>query len=192
MYKYVIGGILLLVAGAFATYKITAQKTPSEKIEPKGKILIAYYSYSGNTKKVAETIRDETSGDLFAVTAEGTYPENRKDMVQQAKEEIAKNYRPKLTAKIDDISQYDVVFIGSPNWWGTVTPQISSFLETYDLNGKMVIPFITHGGGGVQNTVSDLTAQCKGCKVSDAPWIGYKNRTMGLASWLKSLGLAKK
>ena len=125
---------------------------------------------------------------MFEIKTEGRYPENYNAMVQQAKEEIANNYRPALTTKLDNLAQYDVVFIGTPNWWSTITPQLSSFLETYDLNGKTVVPFITHGGGGIQNTVSDLTAQCKGCKVSDAPWVGYNDRTMGIADWLKGLG----
>ena len=83
-------------------------------------------------------------------------------MTQQAKKEIQDGYRPKLTTSIADISQYDIVFLGSPNWWGTITPQVSSFLAAYNLSGKTVIPFVTHGGGGVQNTVTDMTAQCKG------------------------------
>ena len=90
-----------------------------------------------------------------------------------------------------DISKYDVVFLGSPNWWGTITPQVSSFLENYDLSGKTVIPFITHGGGGVQNTVRDMTAQCKGCNVNQEAWVGYGSRTFGIGGWLEDLGFAK-
>lgn len=93
------------------------------------KILIAYYSYSGNTKEVAEAIREKTGGELFEIKAEGTYPEEYRPMTVQAKKEIAANFRPKLLSKVADISKYDVIFIGSPNWWGTITPQVSSFLE---------------------------------------------------------------
>ncbi len=188
MYKYLIIAILIMAAASFGTYKALAQKTPSEKVSAEGKVLIVYYSYSGNTKKVAQAIQDKIGGDMFEIKTEGTYPENYNEMVQQAKEEITNNYRPALTTKLENLAQYDVVFIGTPNWWSTITPQLSSFLQAYDLSGKTVIPFITHGGGGVQNTVSDLTAQCKGCKVSDAPWVGYNDRTMGIADWLKGLG----
>lgn len=106
-----------------------------------------------------------TGGELFEIKTEGTYPEEYRPMTVQAKKEIADNFRPKLLTKVADISKYDVIFLGSPNWWGTITPQVSSFLETYDLSGKTVVPFITYGGG-VQNTVKDMTAQCKGCKVN--------------------------
>lgn len=188
MYKYLIIAILIMVAASFGTYKALAQKNTSEKVSTEGKVLIVYYSYSGNTKKVAQAIQDKIGGDMFEIKTEGTYPENYNEMVQQAKEEITNNYRPALTTKLENLAQYDVVFIGTPNWWSTITPQLSSFLQSYDLSGKTVIPFITHGGGGVQNTFSDLTAQCKGCKVSDAPWVGYNDRTMGIADWLKGLG----
>ena len=99
--------------------------------------------------------------------------------------------RPPLTEQVANINEYDVIFVGSPCWWGTITPQVSSFLESSQLTGKTVIPFITHGGGGVMNTVKDLTAQCKGCEVSDKPWIGYGSRTAGVAAWIKGLGLSE-
>lgn len=155
------------------------------------KILIAYYSYSGNTKEVAEAIHEEVGGDLFEIKAEGSYPDEYRPMTVQAKKEIEEGFRPKLTTSVADIAQYDIVFIGSPNWWGTITPQVSSFLDSYDLSGKDVIPFITHGGGGVQHTVSDLTAQCKGCNVHADGWVGYNSRTFGISGWLKDLGFKK-
>ena len=108
-------------------------------------------------------------------------------MTQQAKKEIQDNYRPKLTSKIDNIGQYDVIFLGSPNWWGTITPQVSSFLASYDLSGKMVIPFITHGGGGVQNTIRDLTVQCSGCKIEPNAWTSYGKDMSKLNEWLQGL-----
>lgn len=154
------------------------------------KILVAYYSYSGNTQEVAEAIHKLVGGDLFAIKTEGSYPEEYRPMTTQAKKEIDDGYRPKLTTSVTDIAQYDVIFLGSPNWWGTITPQVSSFLKTYNLSGKKVIPFITHGGGGVQHTVADMTAQCKGCEVSNEAWVGYGNRTMGLSGWLKDLGFS--
>lgn len=177
----------------FAAHSTSAQSLEEvETAEIKSpKILIAYYSYSGNTEQVAESIQKQTGGDLFKITAEGTYPADYHQMTTQAKKEISQGYRPKLTSKIDNIADYDVVFLGSPNWWGTITPQVSSFLQSYDLTGKKVIPFITHGGGGKQNTVSDMSAQCKGCLMEPNPWTGYGNSTSGLKDWVDNLGLVK-
>ncbi len=104
---------------------------------------------------------------------------------------LPRGMRPPLTEQVANINEYDVIFVGSPCWWGTITPQVSSFLESSQLTGKTVIPFITLGGGGVMNTVKDLTAQCKGCEVSDKPWIGYGSRTAGVAAWIKGLGLSE-
>ena len=193
MNKILLFGTVIFSILAFSGYKAFAQLREENK-QPAAaapKILIAYYSYSGNTKEVAEAIHEEIGGDLFEIKTEGTYPENYREMTQQAKKEIQDGYRPKLTTAIADISQYDTIFLGSPNWWGTITPQVSSFLESYNLSGKTVVPFITHGGGGEQNTISDLTAQCKGCNVRKDGWVGYNDRTFGISGWLEDLGYKK-
>lgn len=193
MNKFLLLGTIVFSVLAFAAYKVSAQENAASKPSDTAgqKILIAYYSYSGNTKKVAETIQETTGGDMFEIKTEGTYPSEYRPMTQQAKKEIQEGYRPKLTTSVADISKYDVVFLGSPNWWGTITPQVSSFLETYNLSGKKVIPFITHGGGGVQNTVTDMTAQCNGCNVVQNGWVGHGSWTIGLSGWLKDLGFKK-
>ncbi len=193
MNKFLILASVFTVVVLFGAYKVFAQQKVEDKVEvsDNSKILVAYYSYSGNTKEVAEAIHEKVGGILFEIKTEGSYPEEYRPMTVQAQKEIKDGYRPKLLTKVDDISQYDIVFLGSPNWWGTITPQVSSFLESYNLSGKKVIPFITHGGGGVQNTVKDMTAQCKGCQVVDGAWVGYGSRTLGVSGWLDDLGLGK-
>ena len=137
------------------------------------KILIAYYSYSGNTAEVAKAIQAKTGGDLFEIKSDHAYPAEYRPMTEQAKKEIADGFRPKLTTKVGNIAQYDIVFLDSPYWWGTITPQVSSFLESYD----------------VQNTIRDMTAQCKGCRVEQNGWTGYGNRTSGIQDWVDGLKL---
>lgn len=183
--------ITMACCSLFVLHNAKAQSIEEvESTEMKSpKILIAYYSYSGNTEQVAQAIQKQTDGDLFKITTEGTYPEDYHQMTTQAKKEILQGYRPKLTSKIDNIADYDVVFLGSPNWWGTITPQVSSFLQNYDLSGKKVIPFITHGSGGQQNTITDMAAQCKGCLMEPNPWVGEGNSTSGLSDWIDNLGL---
>lgn len=190
MNKILLLGTVVLLVLTFTIYKVWAQNQKGEQVMNSGetKILVAYYSYSGNTKDVAEEIHQKVGGDLFEIKTEGTYPEEYRPMTEQAKQEIQDGYRPKLTTAVADMAQYDIIFVGSPNWWGTITPQVSSFLESYDLSGKTIIPFVTHGGGGVQNTVRDLTAQCKDCKVLQNGWVGYGSRTIGIGGWLEDLG----
>lgn len=176
-----------LTAGLFSAHNTLAQINDGANTIENKKILVAYYSYSGNTKTVAEAIHQKVGGDIFEIKTEGTYPDAYRPMTEQAKKEIQDGYRPKLTTSVANIAQYDVVFLGSPNWWGTITPQVSSFIETYSLSGKKVIPFITHGGGGVQRTISDMTSQCKGCDVEQNGWVGYGSSTQDLDSWLEKI-----
>lgn len=119
MNKILLFGTVIFSILAFSGYKAFAQLREENK-QPAAaapKILIAYYSYSSNTKEVAEAIHEKIGGDIFEIKTEGSYPEAYRPMTQQAKKEIQNGYRPKLTTSIADISQYDIVFLGSPNWW---------------------------------------------------------------------------
>ncbi len=158
-------------------------------LKNKSKILIVYYSWSGNTQKAAEEIQRQTGGELFQITTTQVYPQDRRELTAQVKQEIAEHYKPVLKDKVDNIAQYDTIFIGSPNWWGTIAPAVHSFLTAYDLSGKNVIPFISHGGGGKQKTIAQITDLCAGCQISPTPWIGYKDDTTGLPDWIKTLEL---
>lgn len=179
--------VACLMEGILTAQNASAQTNAGETQMGGKKILVAYYSYSGNTKEVAQAIHDLVGGDIFEIKADVTYPDAYRSMTEQAKREIQSKFRPVLTTQTADMAQYDVVFLGTPTWWGTIPTQIDSFLEAYDLSGKTVVPFVTHGGGGKQNTVADMTAQCKGCVVEQNAWVGYGNRTSGLKDWLKEI-----
>ena len=184
--------VLAASAAALTAFNSCNAQEKKENIMPNDKkVLIAYYSLSGNTKDVAEAIRSKTGGNIFRIETVQSYPEEYRATTAQAKREINEGFRPELKGKIDYIAQYDIIFIGSPNWWGTIAPAVSSFLADYDLKGKTVIPFITHGGGGVQNTITDLTAQCNGCSVKQNGWVGYGSRTLGVSGWLEDMGFKK-
>lgn len=179
-----LAGTLLPFGAAQADETVESNQNPN--------VLIAYYSWSGNTKEIAEDIHKAVGGTLFEIQTVQSYPEEYRATTEQAKKEINDHFKPELKTKVENMAQYDTVFIGSPNWWGTIAPAVSSFLAEYDLNGKTVIPFITHGGGGEQNTVKDLTAQCTGCHVSSHPWVSYKTMTLGrMNGWLKEIGFIK-
>jgi flavodoxin len=123
------------------------------------KILIAYFSHTGNTNAFAEGIQKEVGGDLFEIKPQDAYPQDHDVLVQQAKEEVNSGYTPKLKNKVADISSYDVIFIGTPIWWYTVAPPVRTFLTEYDLSGKTIIPFSTHKGSGlsgIDKTIKEL------------------------------------
>ena len=100
------------------------------------RILVAYYSLSGNTRAVAEQIKRETGADVAVIETAEAYPSAYKELTERAKREIADGYKPELKNKPDSIAAYDVVFVGSPCWWGTVAPAVASFLSAYDFSGK--------------------------------------------------------
>lgn len=156
-----------------------------------GKVLIAYYSYTGNTRKVAEAIHERIGGDLFEIETVETYPSEYKDMALQAKLELANNIHPKLKAKVKNMAEYDVVFIGSPNWWGNIASAVSSFMAENDLKGKKVIPFITHGGRGEQNTIKGMKRKCLECEFEQKGWVSFRGRIWGISGWLEEIGMIK-
>lgn len=137
-------------------------KTPA----PAGnRVLIAFYSYSDNTRAAAKQIQAKIGGELHDIKPEKPYPAQRKACVVQAKKEIRDGFTPKLTDTID-LAKYDIIFLGSPNWWGTIAPPVLAFIKTHDLSGKIIIPFFTHGGGGMQNCESDMRKYCEAAKAA--------------------------
>jgi flavodoxin len=119
-------------------------------------ILIAYYSWSGNAQEIANQIQKIVGGDLFSIEPVEKYPRNYQECLKVSKVHIADGFKPPLTEEVDDIEQYDIIFVGSPNWYSTIAPPVATFLAKYDLTGKTVVPFITHAGGGVSDCITDL------------------------------------
>lgn len=126
----------------------------------RNKVLVSYFSYSGNTKKVAQQIQNLTSGDIFKLDPINDYPTSYQKVLEIAKKEIRSGEKPELKDMLYSLEQYDIIFIGYPNWWNTFPAPISTFLSAYNFNGKLIIPFCTHGGGGIGHSVSDITKQC--------------------------------
>ena len=148
------------------------------------KILVAFYSHSGKTKKAAEQIHAIVGGDIFEIKEKDPYPRSYNVVVDQAKREIAKGFKPALEGDLPDIRTYDIIFAGSPNWWSTIAPPLSTFLSSADFTGKIIIPFITHGGGGLGRTVTDIKKLVQGAKVLD----GFDaNNADRISTWVKAL-----
>lgn len=130
------------------------------------KVLVVYYSITGNTKEVAQKIKEVTGADIFEIQTFQTYPSNYKELTDQAKKEIQDGYKPDLKNDIDT-NQYDVIFIGSPCWWSTYAPAVSTFLANHNLAGKTIVPFMTHGGSGLGRSVSDMKKAAPNSTVLD-------------------------
>jgi flavodoxin len=120
------------------------------------KILVAYYSWSGNTRTLAQQIQTATGADLFEIKPVKDYPTDFDACTKQADKEIKSNFHPELMAMPTNIESYDIVFVGSPNWWGTIAPPVAAFLTKANLQGKTIVPFCTHGSGGIQHVLTDI------------------------------------
>nr|WKN35624.1 flavodoxin [Tunicatimonas sp. TK19036] len=124
------------------------------------KVLIVYLSRTNNTQAVAEMIHEKVGGTLVALELETPYPENYQAIVAQVAEENESGYLPPLKTKIDNIQQYDVVFVGFPTWGMQLPPPMKSFLHQYDFSGKTVIPFNTNAGYGVGSSFETVKELC--------------------------------
>lgn len=112
----------------------------------------------GNTAKLAGWIQERTGGDLFSIRVMEPYSSDYDECLDRAAEEKQSRARPALTDAVPDMAQYDVIFLGYPNWWYTLPMPVLTFLESYDFSGKTVIPFCAHGTGGLAESVDDLRA----------------------------------
>lgn len=110
----------------------------------------------GLTEQVAQWISEEQKADIFRIQTEEAFPDNVGDVISEADEDQANSYRPALASSISNLEQYDVIYLGYPNWWGDLPMALYSFLEETDLAGKTIIPFNTHGGSGLSNTLSTI------------------------------------
>lgn len=119
-------------------------------------ILIAYFSKTGNTETIANMIAEQTGGELFKVETVTPYPDDYNETVDIAREEQDNDARPELSTHVEDMSQYDVIYLGYPNWWGTMPQAMFTFLEEYDFSGKTIIPFCTHGGSALGRSEGDI------------------------------------
>lgn len=127
-----------------------------------GKVLIAYYSWSGKTRHLALLIQEAVGGEVFEVEPQNSYPASYTATVQQAKKEIQAGYKPPLERNLDSLKPYSIIFVGSPNWWSTIAPPVATFLSAHDWSGKTVVPFITHGGGGMGKIEREIAKLCPG------------------------------
>ncbi len=178
--------LLALIGVLFFNQKSLAKK---EIDMSNKKVLIAYYSYSGNTKRVAEKIQQLTNGDIFEIVPKKAYPNNYNDVVNLAKDEKQKDIKPELTDN-GNVKDYDIIFLGTPVWWYTMASPVKTFISNNDFSGKTIVPFCTHGGGGASSTYIDMQKLAKGAKVTEG-YTSYENsaKDSEIADWINKLKL---
>ena len=177
-----------------------------QKINTMKKTLIIFFSHPGenygvgnikvgNTKIVADDIMGMIEADEFEVVAKKSYDMPYEKLTEVAKEEQQKGDKPAFVGELKNLDQYEVIFIGTPIWWGTFPQVMFTFFSKYDLNGKTIIPFSTHEGSGLGSIVQDLKRLYPKANVTGAfSLFGHEVRTSKgkIAEWLQSLGYTPK
>ena len=153
------------------------------------KVLVAYFSWSGNTKSIAEKIHKRVGGDIFSIEPVTPYEGNYNEVTYGiAREQVTKGIHPGITNT--DISSYDVIFVGTPVWWYKMAPPVATFLAENNFEGKIVVPFVTHGGGGGYSIDKDMAQLAKGANVLSSFVVygkGNFSTDKELAEWLNGL-----
>lgn len=152
------------------------------------KTLIVFYSWSGNTRFIAQEIQKQTGADIFEVQLVKPYPADYNTCVEQAKRDQEANARPQLANRVENMAQYDTILFGYPNWWHSIPMHMATFLESYDLKGKRIIPFCSHGGGGLANTVDAIRALAPESEIGSALSVYSRGRGSlpeDITEWLK-------
>ena len=157
------------------------------------KILVAYFSASGETAKLAKTVAEVTGGDLFEIQPEVAYTSadlNWNDKRSRSTVEMNdESSRPAIAGEVADMEQYDTVFVGFPIWWYQAPRIIETFLESYNFSGKTVIPFATSGGSGMGKTAEILKASCPSAAVDTGKRLSSRESAASVRKWVESLGI---
>lgn len=156
------------------------------------KVLIAYFSYTGHTKGIAQQLQQLTGGTLFEIKPAVPYSDDYDTTERQGRKETKEGYRPPLMEMPAEHDTYDTILLGTPNWFNTVAPPVASFLEKYDMSDKKIALFCTNGGGGLGHTEADIRTICNGAEILGSINIyedGGSGAEASLVAWLKKIGL---
>ena len=180
-------------AAESAPAEISSETVPETEAdtEPQSRSLVVYFSWSGNTRNVAESIQQQTGSDMFEIVPKTPYSTDYDTVVDDAKVEQQNNARPEIASGIGNIDDYDTIYVGFPNWWGDMPMILYTFFDTYDLSGKTVALFCTSGGSGLSNTVNEVKGLEPNATVTEGLHIGSgasSDPDNAVAQWLEKIG----
>lgn len=209
----IILGVIVIVGAAVGFYLYQNSDSPSVGINDSivnedgkegsastnldsDKVLVVYFSHGGNTQKLAKEISDQVGGDFRRIEPVNAYP-GGDELYDYIEQEQADDARPEIQDLNIDMSKYDTVFIGYPIWWYTYPQVILTFFDNYDLTGKTIVPFVTHGGSGMSGTEDDMREYLsdKDVTVLDGLAVSRndieEDQSQTVTNWLEELGFIK-
>ncbi len=169
------------------------QEPVSDNEQEENKMLVVYFSATGNTESMAETIAEVTGADIYEIVPEDPYTSedlNYSDDNCRANQEMNdESARPAISGEIENIDEYDTIFLGYPIWWGTMPRIINTFLDTYDLSGKTIMPFCTSGSSGISTSVSAIRSICSDSDVLEGMRGTSSTTETQIEEWISENGL---
>lgn len=164
-------GLSLLLACTLVVGLMVPTSANAAQKKSRKKVLVVYFSATGTTKAAAKKVKKATRGKLYQIKARKPYTkadlDYSKDDCRANREQQDEKARPAIKGKVKNIRKYDVIFVGYPIWWGKEPKIIRTFLESYHLKGKKIVPFCTSGGSGISGSMSGVKKAAKGAKVAD-------------------------
>ena len=182
-------GIRLVRNAAPGTGSVSGAGTQAAGENGDGKILIAYFSWGGNTEGVAEEIQRQTGADLFEITMVNPYSSDYNTVLDEAQRDQKAQARPELASHVENMDEYDTIMIGYPNWWASIPMPVASFLEEYDFSGKTILPFCSHGGGRFGQSLTAITKLASNAAMGEALSVHYSGGSElpdDVAEWLQN------
>lgn len=178
-----------LARGAVGTGFITSQAAQKSSQTGK-KILIAYFTWSGNTQGIAYELQKETGAEIFEIRPVNEYSESYNTVLRQAQQDQRKQARPKLKSHVKDFDSYDIIMLGYPNWWASIPMPIASFLQEYNFAGKIIMPFCSHGGGRFGQSLTAIAKLAPDAVITEGLSVHYSGGSTlksDIAKWLELL-----
>lgn len=178
-----------LARGAVGTGFITSQAAQKSSQTGK-KILIAYFTWSGNTQGIAYELQKETGAEIFEIRPVNEYSESYNTVLRQAQQDQRKQARPKLKSHVKDFDSYDIIMLGYPNWWASIPMPIASFLQEYNFAGKIIMPFCSHGGGRFGQSLTAIGKLAPDAVITEGLSVHYSGGSTlksDIAKWLELL-----
>ncbi len=169
------------------------EETPESLPTPGSeKTLIVYFSWSGNTRTVANIIHELTGSNIVEIEVEEPYSDVYNEVTARARQELDNDIHPVLRTRVENMDEYDTLIVGTPIWSSRLAPPVKSFLAGYDLAGKKIAPFCTHGGSGTAQSVNNIRKVCPDSEILQSLAISgsrAENSRNDVIHWLQAIGI---
>ena len=157
------------------------------------RVLIAFFSWGGNTRGIAREIQRQTGFDLFEIEPMPAYSDDYNTVLMEAQRDQHAQARPEIAGHVDNMADYDTFLLGYPNWWASIPMPIASFLEQYDFAGKRIIPFCSHGGGRFGQSLTAIAKLAPNAVIAPGLSVHYSGGSglpKDVQNWLESQGIS--